>query len=111
MIDVENLDEKLRPGMTATVTLAGLRRDNVVRIPNSALSFRPAAAVLSAVKESIGPPSASSSRVWRFDGRQFTPVDVRIGLADNEWSELVGGALHPGDAVVTDAAIGRDTVR
>jgi HlyD family secretion protein len=111
MIDVENLDEKLRPGMTATVTLAGLRRDNVVRIPNSALSFRPAAAVLSAVKESIGQPSAAASRVWRFDGRQFTPVDVRIGLADNEWSELVSGALHPGDAVVTEASIGRDTVR
>jgi len=105
MIDVENPDEKLRPGMTATVTLAGLRRDHVVRIPNGALSFRPAPAVLSAVRESASQPSTASSRVWKFDGRQFTPVDVRIGLADNEWSELVSGSLHPGDAVVTEASL------
>jgi len=111
MIDVDNPDEKLRPGMTATVTLAGLRRDHVVRIPNSALSFRPAPAVLSAIKESVGSPPSTSSRVWRFDGRQFMPVDVRVGLADNEWSELISGSLHPGDAVVTEAALGQSAVR
>jgi HlyD family secretion protein len=105
MIDVANADEKLRPGMTATVTLTGLRREHAVRIPNSALSFRPAPAVLSAVRETAGQVPAAQSRVWRFDGKQFTPVDVRVGLADNEWSELVSGPLHPGDAVVTEASI------
>ena len=40
-IDVPNPDLKLKPGMTATVTLEIARRDDVVRIPNAALRFRP----------------------------------------------------------------------
>ena len=41
VIDVPNPDLKLKPGMTATVTLEIARRDDVVRIPNTALRFRP----------------------------------------------------------------------
>jgi HlyD family secretion protein len=40
VIDVPNADLKLKPGMTATVTLEIARRNNVVRIPNAALRFR-----------------------------------------------------------------------
>src|SRR5438270_6785069 len=49
IIDVDNPDEKLRPGMTATVMLIGSRRDHAVRIPNGALSFYPPPEVLEAV--------------------------------------------------------------
>src|SRR5215475_3106169 len=38
IVDVANLDERLRPGMTAEVTLGGARRDAAVRIPNNALT-------------------------------------------------------------------------
>ena len=41
IIDVANPDERLRPGMTAEVGLAGSRRQSAVRIPNGALAFRP----------------------------------------------------------------------
>ena len=41
VIDVPNPDLKLKPGMTATVTLEIARRDDVIRIPNTALRFRP----------------------------------------------------------------------
>src|SRR5205823_14702371 len=51
MIVVENPMEKLRPGMTATVALDGSRVDRAVRIPNAALSFRPPADVLAAIRQ------------------------------------------------------------
>ena len=41
VIDVPNNDLRLKPGMTATVTLEIARRENVLRVPNSALRFRP----------------------------------------------------------------------
>ena len=112
IVDVSNADERLRPGMTATVTLSGSRHDNAVRIPNNALSFRPSLDVLNAVRQAADlSPSTSESaadptrgRVWRFDGRVFTPIDIRVGMADEQWTELVSGPVGPGDALVTRAS-------
>jgi HlyD family secretion protein len=52
IIDVRNEDQKLKPGMTATLTLEVARADNVLRIPNAALRFRPTAEVF----EALGQP-------------------------------------------------------
>jgi hypothetical protein len=43
--------------------------------------------------------------VWRFDGAQFTPIDVRAGLTDGTWTEVVSGSLRDGDALVTRAVL------
>jgi len=52
IITVDNSDLKLRPGMTANITIATMRRTGVIRVPNSALRFRPPenAAVIAAAK-------------------------------------------------------------
>jgi HlyD family secretion protein len=115
IIDVSNADERLRPGMTATVALTGAQHDSAVRIPNNALAFRPSLDVLTAVgqPEDVVPSGSESltdptrRRVWRFDGRVFTPIEVRVGLGDGQWTELVSGPLGPGDALVTGASIQR----
>jgi HlyD family secretion protein len=116
IITVENPDEKLRPGMTAIVMLDGARRERATRIPNSALSFVPSARVLAAThqKNPAPPPSpapdrtGNSARVWAYDGTEFTPIVIRTGLSDDEWTELVSGPLEPGATLVTNAAIGAD---
>jgi HlyD family secretion protein len=100
MVDVPNPDEKLRPGMTATVTLRGARRENAVRIPTSALSFRPPADMIGA-KVTTDAADASRRVVWEYDGRRFIPEEVHVGLADDRWTEMVDGVLHAGDAPVT----------
>src|SRR5262249_56793619 len=46
IIDAPNPKLELKPGMTATVTIEVARRDDVLRVPNAALRFRPDAAVL-----------------------------------------------------------------
>src|SRR5262249_31487862 len=111
MVDVPNPDERLRPGMTATVTLAGARRDHAVRLPSTALSFRPPPDVLAAIGQAPPPAAATSAadatqrQVWRFDGAQFTPSSVRVGLADDRWTELVSGPVREGDSLVTSANV------
>ena len=110
IVAVSNPDEKLRPGMTATVTLPGTRHDHAVRIPNNALTFRPPPEVLRALGQTSDfVPAATSEAqrryVWRFDGLRFTPIAVGVGLADGQWTERVSGPLNPNDVLVTNAAL------
>lgn len=117
IIDVENPDQRLRPGMTASVVLSGTRRENVTRIPAGALSFRPSADVFQALHEgepngthaenASGSGTGRSREVWVYDGKRLTPVAVRVGLADSLWTELLSGPIHPGDALVTSAVLSR----
>jgi HlyD family secretion protein len=118
MIDVDNPDQRLRPGMTASVVVTGTRREDVVRIPNRALSFRPTGAVLDAlgqVEPPVDPsasgldPEARPRYLWTFDGKRLTSVPVRVGLSDDQWTELAAGAVHPGDVVVTQASVRRQS--
>ena len=55
VIDAPNPDLKLKPGMTATVTVELARRENVLRIPNAALRFRPSPAVFAALNQPVPP--------------------------------------------------------
>jgi HlyD family secretion protein len=117
MIGVDNPDERLRPGMTATVSLAGQRRDNVVRLPSGALSFRPspdleATGRVTAADAATDPQQSGDSKprtVWRYEAGRFVPVAVRTGLADQLWTELLSGSLKPGDSVVTNAVVHHST--
>ena len=53
VIDVPNNELKLKPGMTATVTLEIARRENVLRVPTSALRFRPTPAMFAALNQPV----------------------------------------------------------
>jgi HlyD family secretion protein len=111
IIDVANPGEKLRPGMTAIITLPGMRKDSVVRIPNAALTFEPTPGVLQAVDGRAAIPAQSPSpsdhtaKVWSYTSGLLKPVIVQTGLADDRWTELVGGPLHPNDALATGVSI------
>lgn len=55
VIDVPNPQLKLKPGMTATVTIEVAKRENVLRIPNAALRFRPTADTFAALNQPVPP--------------------------------------------------------
>jgi len=113
MIDVDNPDERLRPGMTASVVLTGIQHDGVTRIPNAAVSFRPSAAAFSALGEKEPPVPAAPfpadgpkpRELWTYDGKRLSPVLVQIGLSDGEWTEVTRGTIRPGDSIVTNATV------
>jgi RND family efflux transporter MFP subunit len=119
VVDVPNVDGLLAPGATAIVTLAGGSRQNVVRLPNNALAFRPSPAMLErtgqadltvrsgAGEVTPGDRNAHLSQVWRFENNKFVPIDVVTGLSDDRWTELISGSVQAGDQLVTNAAPGR----
>jgi HlyD family secretion protein len=116
VIDVDNTQGRLMPGGTTIIVIDGTRRENAIRIPNNALTFRPSPAALEAVGQgppvtgaegrSVGPGASKTPRpvyVWKFEDRTFVPMAIETGLSDERWTELVRGSLRPGDVLVTAA--------
>jgi HlyD family secretion protein len=128
VLDVENKQELLKPGMTAQVRLVVGNRENVLRIPTAALRFRlsdeEAEKELKkkAAKEraNAGAPAlpapaedddlsfhskneaARQFKIYKLDARnQAVPVDVKIGLSNFRYTEVIEGDLKKGDKVVT----------
>jgi multidrug efflux pump subunit AcrA (membrane-fusion protein) len=112
IIDVPARAADLQPGTRVSVALDGERRGAVVRVPNAALTFTPPRELLDAIGEIRVPsvafsagPDAPLAQVWTYDGCEFTVVRVRTGYRDATFTELIDGPLHPGDMLVTGAAM------
>jgi HlyD family secretion protein len=107
IIDVANPDSKLRPGMTATVRVVVASRSDVLRIPNSALRFRPTPEILKALGQQAAPAvstakrSAGEGRAWTSAEGVLSPVAVRVGISDGTFTELLEPGLAAGTKVVT----------
>ena len=112
VIDVDNSDLKLKPGMTANVSIIIATRDDVLKIGNAALRIR-----LPDPNEPAGPPKASpapSKKKNDDPARRFQrtvyllpdgeknpkPVQIKIGITDGIETEVAEG-LKEGDKVVT----------
>ncbi len=115
VIDVDNPELKLRPGMTANVTFISAERDNVLRVPNAALRFRPPPELLAMHRDggSRGKPregewtkkpeDGASKTLWVLDGAQLKPKRVKVGVTDGSVTELTDpGELAEGSEVVTE---------
>jgi HlyD family secretion protein len=118
VIDVPNRALKLRPGMTAIVTIETARRDNVLRVPVSAVRFTPTSKVFASlgqppVASAMAPwtPVADASRsagaVWTFAGARLSPVKVALGLSDGANVELLDNTLREGAEVATGSTLTR----
>ncbi|MFZ6745707.1 efflux RND transporter periplasmic adaptor subunit [Undibacterium sp. JH2W] len=136
VLDVDNKDELLKPGMTAQVRLVVGSRENVVRIPTAALRYKPSeeeqAKEAKALKDKNAGGSAAAStsasanlpapdvdddvafrtkkdltrtfKLYKLDDKnQAKTVDVKIGLSNFKYTEVISGDLKPGDKVITRA--------
>lgn len=91
IVGVENNDQSLMPGMTATTRIVTQARDDVLRVPDQALRYAPAGAPAA---------PAGTQRLWVLRGGKPQAVAVTLGLDDDAYSEVTGGALKAGDAVI-----------
>ncbi len=101
VLRVKNSELKLKPGMTANVSLIIEEKEDVLKIPNSALRFKPprkdGGAPLDAKKQKKG------SVVWVLSAENKpVPASIRPGITDGQFTEVVGGKLKEGDAVITE---------
>jgi len=95
IINVDNNDFKLKPGMTANVEIETAKAVNALRIPVAALRFTPPEALLQTIsvdqKVITQRQTLHSGLVWIGEGtRLFRAVPVEIGVSDNKWVELKG---------------------
>jgi HlyD family secretion protein len=110
--EVNNAQDKLRPGMTATVTIHTGEVHGVLRIPNAALHFVPpvmTAAMTEFVREASKglTENESPSIVWTLDRKgNLTPLLIKIGMVGPDLTEVAGGALGEGQMVVTGVISG-----
>ncbi|MGH7802441.1 MAG: efflux RND transporter periplasmic adaptor subunit [Thermodesulfobacteriota bacterium] len=110
IIGVENSDLKLKPGMTANVSILTAYKDNTLKIPNAAFRFRPD---FDGKKEPFGIPTTyreSTKNEKRNDGGTYvwvlskngkpTAVPVKIGITDGNSTEIIDGNLKEGDQLI-----------
>lgn len=125
VVEVENPDQILLPGMTAYVSIVVAQKKEVLTVPNAALRFRPSAEAGKAggktgaegatgpaagAGSSNGAPAGGERRGKKRDAGTGTvhvlvngelkPVTVNIGITDNRNTEVSGGDLKAGDRVV-----------
>jgi len=132
VIDVDNPGFKLKPGMTANVTFVYAQKDDVLKVPNAALRFRPPPALLGDGKGggaggrpgAGGAPGAAGGTgggqrpggaggrpgeaperrtVWTLRNDKPEAEKIKTGISDGSFTEVVEGALKAGELVITDA--------
>src|SRR5216110_1314542 len=110
VIGVNNADLKLKPGMTANVSIIIAHKDNVVQLKNAALRYRPPDAATAEQPKSTSSPSGqrpTGARERRPDRTVYVlsygrpkPVQIKTGISDGIMTEVTEG-LKEGDRVVT----------
>lgn len=121
---VDNKDLTLRPGMSATAAILATERSDVLLVPNAALRFAPEAPAAAASQAGGGLVSklmprarpqaprkartttAAAREVWVLQDGAPVAVAVVPGVSDGRLTEITGGALQPGMAVITGQASG-----
>jgi HlyD family secretion protein len=116
---VDNKDLKLKPGMTANVSVMIAHREGVLKIPNASLRFRPQVAKGESGRGSPPPKTGEKvkllegdqgkpGRVWVLSqGGKPTPVSIVLGITDGTFSEVISGDLREGMEVIVEETSGK----
>ena len=118
VLTVVNDDLALRPGMTATSSIITANRENVLLVPNAALRFTPPVAAEPkaegsfvssllprpppAAKKQNGKVEGGAQQVWVLSEGGPQAIAVKTGVSNGRLTEIIGGEVKPGMAVITD---------
>lgn len=97
VVKVDNPELKLKPGMTANVSIIVSSKQDVIRIPNAALRFRPS---------DVGNKDKSKEKgsgVWIIEGGKPKRVKVSTGISDGSFTELVQGDIKEGQELIVES--------
>ena len=102
VISAPNSDLKLKPGLTANVTIYTQERSGILAVPNKALRFTP-------TKETVGKDikivdCKGKNKVWTLSGKTLTAHSVTIGQTDGVHTEITKG-VKKGQKIVTEIIV------
>lgn len=98
VISAPNADLKLKPGLTANVTIYTAERKGVLSVPSKALRFTPQKETVGKMK--IVDTANAKNKVWTIEGNSIVAHKVNIGMTDGTNTQIVGG-IAEGTKVVT----------
>ena len=105
VVQVNNNDLKLKPGMTANVSIITARRNGVIVVPNSALRFHPqdqgsesSNVQKRPAKENRGPA------VWILENNKPKKIQIAVGISDGSFTQVTSGPLKEGQEVIVATA-------
>jgi len=96
VVKVDNPELKLKPGMTANVSIIVSSKSNVLRIPNAALRFKPSD------RQKINGKREKGSGVWVFENKQLKRIAITTGISDGAYAELLSGEIKEGEELIVD---------
>ncbi len=99
VISAPNNDLKLKPGLTANVTVYTLEKNNVLTIPSKALRFMPSDKLLS--KDQSIEDCNSPQKVWKQEGNVFKAYPVKTGITNGVLTEIISG-VKENDEILTE---------
>lgn len=98
VISAPNADLKLKPGLTANVTIYTAERKGVLSVPSKALRFIPQKETVGKMK--IVDAANAKNKVWTIEGNSIVAHKVNIGMTDGTNTQIVGG-IAKGTKVIT----------
>lgn len=98
VISAPNADLKLKPGLTANITIYTAERKGVLSVPSKALRFTPQKETVGKMK--IVDAANAKNKVWTIEGNSIVAHKVNIGMTDGTNTQIVGG-IAEGTKVVT----------
>ncbi len=104
VISAPNPDLKLKPGLTANVTIYTLEKNHVLSVPAKALRFTPNKSLISPENEVID--CKGNHKVWTREGQTFKAHSVEVGISNGSLTEILSG-IGEGTQVITDATVGQ----
>ncbi|MBM6882061.1 efflux RND transporter periplasmic adaptor subunit [Bacteroides caecigallinarum] len=101
VITADNPELKLKPRLTANVTIFTDTRENVLVVPNKALRFNPDKKIAGGktIKDCDSP-----KKVWTMDATSFTAHPVKTGMNDGSNTEIISG-ISEGTEIVTETVV------
>ncbi len=97
VVQVNNRDLKLMPGMTANVSIIIATRKNALRLPNAALRFKPADKT-----PVLAPGEKKGPAVWVLEGGKPKRVPVDLGISDGTYTEVLSDGLKEGQQLIVE---------
>jgi HlyD family secretion protein len=102
VISAHNPDLKLKPRLTANITIYTLDKRDVLSVPARALRFTPEPPLIS--DEAIVKDCNSEHKLWTKSGDTFTAHPVEIGISNGVRTEITSG-MNEGDEIVSEAVL------
>lgn len=102
VISAANPDLKLKPRLTANITIYTQERQNVLVVPSKALRFTPGEPLTG--KKDVIKDCDSFFKLWTKEGNVFTAYPVEIGISDGTYTEIIKG-ISEGTEVVTGVSL------